>query len=100
MSIIVESISKSSLTILSIARYTSTPVITQIIRTEVKAPITSARYQPKLILRVGGRLATHSEKREIIKLAKSVRRCAASVAIAKLDERYPPVITFFYLKTK
>lgn len=40
--------------------------------------------------RVAGRDPTHSANNEIIKLAKSVNKCAASVAIARLDDRYPP----------
>ena len=38
-------------------------------------------------LLVAGLLATHNENRDIIKLAKSVKRCAASVAIAKLFDK-------------
>lgn len=70
--------------------YTKIPVTTHISRTEVTAPITSALYQPKDICLVGGRDATHSEKRDIIKLAKSVKRWAASVAIARLPDKTPP----------
>jgi hypothetical protein len=38
-------------------------------------------------MRVAGRDPTHSANNEIIKLAKSVNKCAASVAIARLDDR-------------
>jgi len=40
--------------------------------------------------RVAGRLAIHNENKLIMKLAKSVRRWAASVAMARLFDRYPP----------
>jgi len=40
---------------------------------------------------VDGRPAIQMENREIIKLAKSVSKCAASVAMAKLIDRTPPV---------
>jgi len=39
---------------------------------------------------VAGLLATQMEKRDIIKDAKSVNKCAASVAIAKLFDNTPP----------
>jgi len=39
---------------------------------------------------VAGLLATQREKRDIIKDAKSVNKCAASVAIAKLFDNTPP----------
>lgn len=58
--------------------------------TDVKAPITSARYQPNGILRVAGLEPTHRANKDIIKLAKSVSRWAASVAMAKLLDRTPP----------
>ena len=91
MSMEVLSISKSRVMTLCTARYTRMPVTTQIISTDVRAPITSALYHPKLMVRVGGRDATHKENKEIMKLAKSVRRCAASVAIARLEDNTPPV---------
>lgn len=79
-----ESISKSSWITLSTAKYTNTPVTTQIMSTDVSAPITSALYQPNGIFFVAGLVAIHNANKDIIKLAKSVSRCAASVAIAKL----------------
>lgn len=51
---------------------------------------TSARYQPKGIFLVAGLLATHIENKDIINEAKSVNKCAASVAIAKLFDNIPP----------
>ena len=42
---------------------------------------------------VAGLDATQSEKSEIMNEAKSVRRCAASVAMAKLLARTPPTIS-------
>ena len=67
--------------------YTRMPVTTHINSTEVKAPITSARYHPKCIFLVEGRVAIHSEKSDIMKLAKSVRRWAASEVIARLFDK-------------
>lgn len=52
--------------------------------------LTSARYQPKGIFLVAGLLATQIEKRDIMNDAKSVNKCAASVAIAKLFDNTPP----------
>lgn len=72
---------------LSTAKYTNTPVTTHIKRTDVRAPITSALYHPKDIFFVAGLMAIHNENKEIIKLAKSVNKCAASVAIAKLLDK-------------
>jgi hypothetical protein len=40
--------------------------------------------------RVAGLADTYSEKSEIMKLAKSVSKCAASVAMAKLLDNQPP----------
>lgn len=57
----------------------------------VKLLHTSARYQPKGIFLVAGLLATQMEKRDIINDAKSVNKCAASVAIAKLFDNTPPI---------
>lgn len=59
-------------------------------RTENRAPITSARYQPKLIFLEAGRDDSQMAKRLIMKLAKSVNKCAASVAIARLLAMTPP----------
>jgi len=84
------SISKVGSRTRSTAIYSRIPVTTQIIRTEVKAPSTSARYQPKGMLRVAGLEPTHKANNDIIKLPKSVNRCAASVAIAKLLDSTPP----------
>lgn len=56
----------------------------------MKRVLTSARYQPKGIFLVAGLLATQMEKRDIMKDAKSVSKCAASVAIAKLFDNIPP----------
>lgn len=41
---------------------------------------------------VAGLLATQRENSDIIKLTKSVNRCAASVAIARLFDKNPPEI--------
>lgn len=51
---------------------------------------TSARYQPNGIFLVAGLPATQMEKSEIMNDAKSVNKCAASVAIAKLFDNTPP----------
>lgn len=67
--------------------YTKIPVTTQISSTEVRAPITSARYHPKDIFFVFGLLAIYRENSEIMKLAKSVSKWAASEAIAKLFDK-------------
>jgi len=74
----------------STAKYNSTPVTTQMRRTDVRAPNTSALYHPNGIDCVAGLEATHMAQSDIMKLAKSVRRCEASVAIAKLLDKYPP----------
>lgn len=68
----------------STARYSSMPVTTQMSRTDVRAPNTSALYQPNGMDWVAGLEATHMAHSDIIKLAKSVSRCDASVAMAKL----------------
>lgn len=52
----------------------------------MRAPTTSALYQPNGIFFVAGRLATHRATIEIMKDTKSVRRWAASVAIARLPD--------------
>lgn len=52
-----------------------------------------ALYHPKLMCLVAGLWASQSEKRLIMKLAKSVSRCAASVAIARLFAKRPPTIS-------
>ena len=57
-------------------------LVYQIMRTDTVAPMTSARCHPKLIFFVAGLEATQMAKSEIMKEAKSVRRWAASVAIA------------------
>lgn len=44
----------------------------------------------KIYLRVDGRPANHIANNDIMKLAKSVSKCAASVAIAKLFDQTPP----------
>lgn len=75
----------------STAKYKSTPVTTQMRSTDVSAPNTSARYHPNGMARVAGLEATHRAHSDIMKLAKSVSRCDASVAIAKLLDIYPPV---------
>lgn len=54
--------------------------------------LTSARYQPKGIFLVAGLPATQIENSEIMKDAKSVNKCAASVAIAKLFDNTPPIV--------
>lgn len=87
INITLASISKLRYMTLSTAMYTKIPVTTHIRSTDVNAPITSARYQPKCIFFVEGRLAIHSENSDIIKLAKSVSKWAASEAIAKLFDR-------------
>lgn len=52
-----------------------------------------ARCHPKFMVLVGGREDTQSAKRLIMMLAKSVRRWAASVRMARLCARYPPADT-------
>jgi hypothetical protein len=53
---------------------------------------TSALCQPKDMRLVAGLDATHSEKSEIMNEAKSVSKCAASVAIARLFAITPPTL--------
>jgi len=65
-------------------------ILISILKSERRKIFTSARYQPKGIFLVAGLLATQMEKRDIIKDAKSVNKCAASVAIAKLFDNTPP----------
>ena len=77
--------------ILMMAIYTNTPVTTQMSKTEKVAPITSARCHPKLIFLVEGRLESHIAKKEIINDAKSAKRWATSVAVAKLSEYLVPI---------
>jgi hypothetical protein len=57
---------------------------------------TSALYHPKLIDLVAGLVASHRLNKEIMKDAKSVKRWAASVAIAKLLAIYPPVEMYWF----
>ena len=52
--------------------------------------LTSARCQPKDIFLLLGLAAIQIATSEIMKEAKSVRRWAASVAMARLLERTPP----------
>lgn len=52
-----------------------------------------ARCQPKFMVLVAGREDTQRAKRLIMTLAKSVRRWAASVRMARLCARYPPALT-------
>lgn len=68
------------------AKYTRIPTTTQIIRTDVSAPITSALYHPNDIFLVAGLEPIQRANNDTRKLAKSVNKCAASVAIAKLPE--------------
>lgn len=58
------------------------------------APLSSPeRCQPKVMVLVGGRLDTQREKRLTDMLPTSVSRWAASVMMARLCARYPPVGT-------
>ena len=57
---------------------------------------TSALYHPKLIDLVAGLVASHRLNNDIMKDAKSVKRWAASVAIAKLLAIYPPVKMYWF----
>ena len=65
----------------------------QIMSTETVAPKTSALCQPKDIFLDFGLAAIQMENKEMAKEAMSVRRCAASVAMARLLERTPPTIS-------
>lgn len=90
--------------------------MTHIMSTDAMAPSTSARYHPNDILcdekriefkqfseifppdeftylRVDGRPAIHMANNDIMKLAKSVSKWAASVAMAKLFDHTPPTIS-------
>lgn len=49
--------------------------------------LTSALYQPNGIFLVAGRHATQMENNDIKNDAKSVNKCAASVATAKLFDK-------------
>ena len=53
--------------------------------------LASALYQPNGIFLVAGLPDTHIENSDMRKEAKSVSKCAASVAIAKLLDITPPV---------
>jgi hypothetical protein len=87
MSIMSASIVYVMFIIRSTAKYNKIPVTTQIRRTDVKAPKTSALYHPNGIDCVAGLEATHIAHNDIMKLAKSVSKCEASVAIAKLLDK-------------
>ena len=69
------------------------PVTSQIMRTDTVAPSTSARCQPKDIFWLLGLAAIQMAKREMRKDAKSVRRWAASVAMARELLSTPPTIS-------
>ena len=69
------------------------PVMSQIIRTDKVAPSTSALCQPKDIRWLLGRADTQIASIEMRKAAKSVRRWAASVAMAKELLSTPPTIS-------
>lgn len=97
MSIISASIEYDMFVIRSTAKYNSTPVTTHMRRTDVRAPNTSALYHPNGMDWVAGLEATHKAHRDIIKLAKSVSKCEASVAIAKLLDKYPPVTKTIFI---
>lgn len=92
ISIMSASIEYDMLVMRSTAKYNSTPVTTQMRRTDVRAPRTSALYHPNGMDREAGLEATHNANSDIMKLAKSVSRCEASVAMAKLLDIYPPEI--------
>ena len=62
----------------------------QIMSTETVAPKTSALCQPKDIFLDFGLAAIQMENKEMAKEAMSVRRCAASVAMAKELLSTPP----------
>lgn len=49
-------------------------------------------YNPPYLL-VDGLAATHIANNDIINAAKSANKCAASVAIAKLFDNTPPIIS-------
>ena len=69
------------------------PVMSQIIKTDNVAPSTSALCQPKDIRWLFGRAETQMASIEMRKAAKSVRRWAASVAMAKELDNTPPTIS-------
>ena len=77
--------------ILNTASYTNTPVINQMIKTEINAPRISARWKPYESWDVGDRLDRYSAASEMRNEARSDNRCAASVSIAKLLASSPPV---------
>lgn len=58
--------------------------------TEAKAPRVSERCQPKVMVRVAGRVESQREKRLAIILPMSANKWAASVMMAKLCAKYPP----------
>ena len=62
----------------------------ELIKIETKEPRISALCQPKDILWLVGSPATQMAIREIMKVRRSVKRCKALVAIARLLERTPP----------
>lgn len=60
-------------------------------KAEPPPPPSPERCQPKVMVVVGGRVDTQSEKRLTAMLPTSVSRWAASVMMARLCARYPPV---------
>jgi len=66
------------------ARYRRMPVTIQRETTEAKAPRVSERCQPKVMVRVAGRVESQREKRLPIMLPTSASRWAASVIMARL----------------
>ena len=76
------------------------PVTSQIIRTETVAPNTSALCHPKDIFWDLGLAAIQMANKEMRKEAKSVRRWAASVAMAKELLSTPPTISAIMKKTQ
>ena len=71
-----------------------------IMSTETVAPKTSALCQPKDIFFDFGLAAIQMENKEMAKEAMSVRRCAASVAMAKELLNTPPTISAIMKKTQ
>ena len=69
-------------------------------RTETVAPNTSALCHPKDIFWDLGLAAIQMANKEMRKEAKSVRRCAASVAMAKELLNTPPTISAIMKKTQ
>mmetsp|Transcript_28415 Transcript_28415/g.71364 ORF Transcript_28415/g.71364 Transcript_28415/m.71364 type:complete len:236 (-) Transcript_28415:180-887(-) len=75
------------------ASNTMMPTKAQMVSTEIKAPMISARPWPKVALELAGRSARCIAKRDTSMAHTSVSKWAASVMMASEFARYPPTIS-------